>query len=90
MENREDQPALATLRRFYTAESAYLAASGGDFSGIAATLDPDCVIYQPASLPCGEYGAVIGVLKHGCGLLRSNGPLWKLKMRSSTRTVTSS
>jgi len=45
--------ALATLRRFYEAETAYLAAAGNDFSPIAATLDPDCVIYQPNSLPYG-------------------------------------
>ncbi len=46
-------PAISTLHRFYEAESAYLAAGGGDFSAIAATLDPECVIYQPASLPYG-------------------------------------
>ncbi len=45
--------ALATLMRFYDAETAYLAPGGGDFSVIAATLDPDCVLYQPASLPYG-------------------------------------
>ena len=44
---------LETLDRFYKAESAYLAAGGGDFSWIAATLDPECVIYQPHSLPYG-------------------------------------
>ena len=43
----------ATLLRFYEAESAFLASANGDFSGIAATLDPECVIYQPASLPYG-------------------------------------
>jgi len=46
-------PALATLDRFYKEEAAYLAAGGGDFSAIAATLDPECVIFQPASLPYG-------------------------------------
>jgi len=45
--------ALATLMRFYEAETAYLAPGGGDFSVIAATLDPECVLYQPASLPYG-------------------------------------
>ncbi len=43
----------ATLDTFYKAESAYLRAGGGDFAAIAATLDPECVIYQPASLPYG-------------------------------------
>ena len=47
------QESMATLARFYEAESAYLTSGGGDFSGIAATLDPECVIYQPASLPYG-------------------------------------
>ncbi len=45
------ESALATLERFYEAETAYLAPGGGDFSGVAETLDPDCVMYQPASLP---------------------------------------
>ncbi len=53
MEIPEQEPALETLLQFYKAESAYLAANGDDFSGIAATLDPECVIYQPASLPYG-------------------------------------
>ncbi len=53
MNPHEQQNSLATLTRFYEAESAYLATGGGDFSGIAATLDPECVIYQPASLPYG-------------------------------------
>ena len=58
MNTLENEPAegergLPTLRRFYEAEGAYLAAGGGDFSRIAATLDPECVIYQPASLPYG-------------------------------------
>ncbi len=44
---------LKTLDEFYKAESSYLAAGGGDFSPIAATLDPQCVIYQPRSLPYG-------------------------------------
>ncbi len=44
---------LDTLRRFYAAEAAYLAGGGGDFAPIAATLDPDVVIRQPASLPYG-------------------------------------
>lgn len=45
--------ALNTLMRFYAAETAYLAPNGDDFSVIAQTLDPDCVLHQPASLPYG-------------------------------------
>ena len=45
--------ALDTLMRFYAAETAYLAPGGGDFAVIAQTLDPDCVLHQPASLPYG-------------------------------------
>lgn len=49
-----DEPsALDAIRRFYAAERAYLAPGGGDFRGIAATLHPECVLYQPASLPYG-------------------------------------
>lgn len=43
----------STLLRFYEAETAYLAPGGGDFAVIAETLDPDCVLHQPASLPYG-------------------------------------
>lgn len=46
-------PAFATLQRFYDAEALYLSPSGGDFSVIAETLDPDCVLHQPRSLPYG-------------------------------------
>ncbi len=46
-------PALAAIERFYAAETAYLAPGGGDFGVTAATLDPECVLYQPASLPYG-------------------------------------
>ena len=53
MKTFAEQPALATLTRFYEAESAYLASGADDFAGIAATLDPEVVIYQPASLPYG-------------------------------------
>ncbi len=42
---------MATLQAFYAAESGYLLASEPDFAPIAATLDPECVIYQPDSLP---------------------------------------
>lgn len=44
---------LETLDKFYKAESAYLAEGSGDFGPIAATLDPECVLYQPLSLPYG-------------------------------------
>ena len=50
----DQNSALATIRRFYEAESAYLAPDGGDFRVIAATLDLECVLYQPASLPYGR------------------------------------
>ena len=53
MSTSVEDPSTVTLSRFYEAESAYLAKGDGDFSGIAATLDPECVIYQPASLPYG-------------------------------------
>ena len=52
MSTQEQQP-VETLKRFYEAEAAYLASGGGDFSGIAATLDPECVLRQPRSLPYG-------------------------------------
>lgn len=48
-----DTAAAATLRRFYAAETVYLAPGGGDFGPIAETLDPDCVLHQPLSLPYG-------------------------------------
>lgn len=49
----QDSSSLATLQRFYDAETTYLLSAERDFAGIAATLDPECVIYQPASLPYG-------------------------------------
>ena len=52
-EQMQDAAAMANLQRFYAAESAYLGAVEPDFGPIAATLDPECVIYQPASLPYG-------------------------------------
>ena len=52
-DQRQDAAAIATLKRFYAAESAYLLAVEPNFGPIAATLDPECVIYQPASLPYG-------------------------------------
>jgi ketosteroid isomerase-like protein len=51
---RDSAPdALQTLLRFYEAETHYLSPQGGDFSRIAETLDPECVLVQPASLPYG-------------------------------------
>ncbi|MEM5387696.1 nuclear transport factor 2 family protein [Paraburkholderia phymatum] len=38
---------------FYEAETKYLAGNGDDFTPIARTLDPECVIRQPSSLPYG-------------------------------------
>ena len=52
-EQIQNAAAMANLQRFYAAESAYLLAAEPDFGAIAATLDPECVIYQPASLPYG-------------------------------------
>ena len=50
---RNEPLAITVIRRFYEAESAYLTPSGGDFAALAATLDSECVLYQPASLPYG-------------------------------------
>ena len=48
-----DESAKAVIERFYAAEAAYLLAPEPDFAPVAATLDAECVIYQPASLPYG-------------------------------------
>ncbi|RVD41882.1 nuclear transport factor 2 family protein [Mesorhizobium sp. M4B.F.Ca.ET.169.01.1.1] len=45
--------AFETLMRFYEAETIYLSPSGGDFGIIAETLDAECVLHQPGSLPYG-------------------------------------
>ena len=50
---QDEHPAITVIRRFYEAEAAYLTPGGGDFDALAATLDPECVLYQPASLPYG-------------------------------------
>lgn len=48
--------ATEALLRFYAAEKEYLATGGQDFSSIARTLDPECVMHQPNSLPyAGEW-----------------------------------
>ncbi|MDV6264588.1 nuclear transport factor 2 family protein [Rhodococcoides yunnanense] len=44
------------LLKFYAAEAKYIATGGKDFSEIASTLDPECVMYQPDSMPyAGEW-----------------------------------
>ena len=61
MSTPEHEVALATLSQFYEAEAAYLSSGDGDFSAIAVTLDPECVIYQPASLTyAGEWRGHVG------------------------------
>lgn len=58
----ESDHALATLKRFYEGETAYLASGRGEFSAVADTLDPECVLYQPASRPYGgEWRGPAGV-----------------------------
>ena len=61
-----DAAAIANLKRFYAAESAYLLAAEPDFGPVAATLDRECVIYQPASLPYGGIGAAMPGSRRGC------------------------
>ena len=56
-----EHPATTVIQRFYEAEATYFAPDGGDFDALAATLDPECVLYQPASLPYGgEWRGPIG------------------------------
>ena len=50
---QDEHPAITAIQRFYEAEAAYLTPGGGDFDALAATLDPECVLYQPVSLPYG-------------------------------------
>lgn len=49
----QNPSSLDTLKRFYEAETAYLLSTEPDFAQVAATLDPECAIHQPASLPYG-------------------------------------
>jgi ketosteroid isomerase-like protein len=49
----ENISAIDTLKRFYAAETHYVASGGTDFSAIAETLDADCVLYVPESLSYG-------------------------------------
>lgn len=51
--NQPSTDPTSTLLRFYEAETAYLASEHRDFAVIAATLDPECVLHQPESLPYG-------------------------------------
>ncbi len=50
-------PVIAVLKRFYQAEAVYMTAGGASrgasFDGIAATLDPEVVLYQSPDLPWG-------------------------------------
>ena len=48
-----DEGAKAVIERFYAAEATYLLSPEPDFAPVAATLDAECVIHQPASLPYG-------------------------------------
>ena len=42
------------LQRFYEAEARFMAAAEQpDFGPVAATLHPDCLLYEPESLPYG-------------------------------------
>ena len=41
------------LQRFYEAEARYMAAEHPDFGPVAATLHPECLLCEPASLPYG-------------------------------------
>lgn len=49
----DNHPNVATIQHFYEAEAGYLTPGGGDFEALSATLDPECVLYQPATLPYG-------------------------------------
>lgn len=42
---------VEVLKRFYVAETAYLGSDDKDFSIVAPTLHPDCVVLHPQSLP---------------------------------------
>ena len=77
----DPHPAVAAIERFYAAEAAYLRPGGGDFAALAATLDPECVLYQPASLPYGgEWRGPAGFERW----LRAFGEQWSsLEVRDS-------
>ena len=53
MSSSEERNAVNVIQKFYEAEAAYLGADGGDLSAMMTTLDPECVLYQPSSLPYG-------------------------------------
>ena len=48
-----DVTGIHVLRSFYEAETDYLRSESRDFAVLASTLHPDCVMYQPDSLPYG-------------------------------------
>ncbi len=54
-----------------------LAPDGGEFSAVAATLDPECVLYQPTSLPMAANGARRPASRPGCRPSASNGSRWR-------------
>ena len=41
------------LQRFYEAEARFMAVEQPEFEPVAATLHPDCLLCEPASLPYG-------------------------------------
>ena len=41
------------LQRFYEAEARFMVAEQSEFEPVAATLHPDCLLCEPASLPYG-------------------------------------
>ncbi len=47
------EDSIVVLKRFYEAEEIYLSPEGGDFGVVAETLDPECAMIQPDSLPYG-------------------------------------
>ena len=53
-EAEDGSAAVAALKRFYAAEGAYMAAGGGDFAPLAATLHPEVVLHQSPDLPWGD------------------------------------
>ncbi|MET0454168.1 MAG: nuclear transport factor 2 family protein [Mycobacterium sp.] len=65
-----DETAIEVLRRFYVAETAYLQSENKDFSLLAPTLHPECVVLHPSSLPyagrwVGHHGVQAWLAKFG-------------------------
>ena len=91
MSTSVEEPSTVTLSLFYEAERAYLASGDGDFSGIAATLDPGSASStNQFRFPMVGNGEDTAALKHGCRRFRRYGLRWKSKIRSSTRKAMSS